>query len=156
AVTTNDPIRLVLAASILICLAIARGEYDSLGQTAAPPPGHRNGIHLQPCDVPGIPDEGRCGTYEVYENRTAGSGRKIPLNIVVMPALGTPRAPDPVFWLEGGPGGAATQAIGPVSRNYLRGLRQNRDLVFVDQRGTGESNPLRCDDIGDNPSNLDS
>jgi len=85
----------------------------------------------------------------------ARSGRKISLNIVVVPALGATPAPDPVFWLEGGPGGAATDATGPVSQNYLRGLRGERDVVFVDQRGTGESNPLKCDDIGDDPANVD-
>jgi pimeloyl-ACP methyl ester carboxylesterase len=144
----------VLIAALVLCLTIS-GSGRAAPDRRAHAPALHTGIHLQPCDVPGIPDEGRCGTYDVYENRTAGSGRKIPLNIVVMPALGTPRAPDPVFWLEGGPGGAATEAIGPVSRNYLRGLRQDRDLVFVDQRGTGESNPLKCGDIGDDPANLD-
>ena len=60
-----------------------------------------------------------------------------------------------MFWLEGGPGAAATQAIGPVSQRYLQGLRADHDLVFVDQRGTGKSNPLKCDDIGETPANLD-
>jgi pimeloyl-ACP methyl ester carboxylesterase len=77
------------------------------------------------------------------------------LNIVVIPALHPKPAAEPVFWLEGGPGGAATQAAGPVSQNYLRGLRKDYDLVFVDERGTGKSDPLKCDDIGENPGNLD-
>ena len=88
-------------------------------------------------------------------DRSARTGRKISLNLIVIPALGATRQPDPVFWLEGGPGGAATQAVGPVSQQYLKGLRSDRDLVFVDQRGTGKSNPLKCDDVGENPSNLD-
>lgn len=115
----------------------------------------QSGIRLRSCDIPGIAGGGRCGTYEVYENRAAKTGRKIALSLVVIPALSVTPAPDPVFWLEGGPGGAATQAVGPVSQNYLRGLRSDRDLVFVDQRGTGASNPLKCDDIGENPTNLD-
>jgi pimeloyl-ACP methyl ester carboxylesterase len=102
-----------------------------------------------------VPGGGRCGTYDVFENRLANSGRKITLNILVLPALSAPAAPDPVFWLEGGPGGAATQAVGPVSQNYLRGLRKDHDLVFMDGRGTGKSSPLKCDDIGEVPSNLD-
>jgi len=110
---------------------------------------------LQACDIPGVAGGGRCGSYDVYENRAAGTGRKLNLHIVVIPALGGSPAPDPVFWLEGGPGGAATQAVGPVSQQYLRGLRSDRDLVFVDQRGTGKSNPLKCDDIGETPANLD-
>ena len=110
-------------------------------------------IALRPCDAAGI--AGRCGSVDVYENRETKSGRRIALNVVVIPATDTSPAPDPVFWLEGGPGGAATDTIGPVSQQYLRGLRSTRDLVFVDQRGTGKSNPLNCDDIGDSPADLD-
>jgi pimeloyl-ACP methyl ester carboxylesterase len=77
------------------------------------------------------------------------------LNIVVIPAPRATVAGEPIFWLEGGPGGAATLAAGPVSQNYLRSLRKDHDLVFVDERGTGKSNPLKCDDIGENPGNLD-
>ncbi|MFZ0818781.1 MAG: alpha/beta fold hydrolase [Candidatus Acidiferrales bacterium] len=74
------------------------------------------------------------------------------MNIVVLPALSSSHAPDAVFYLEGGPGGGATEAAGA---GYLEALRKNRDIVFVDQRGAGKSNPLICDDIGENPANLD-
>jgi pimeloyl-ACP methyl ester carboxylesterase len=114
-------------------------------------PQHGN-ISLRPCEAGG----GRCGTYEVYEDRFTKTGRKISLNIVVIPALAGTPSPDPVFWLEGGPGGAAAQSAGPVSQRFLGQLRQDHDLVFVDQRGTGKSNPLKCDDIGENPADLDS
>jgi pimeloyl-ACP methyl ester carboxylesterase len=110
---------------------------------------------LRACEVAGIAGGGRCGSIEVFENRAARAGRRIALNVVVVPATEPDPAPDPVFWLEGGPGGAATGAIGPVSQQYLRGLRRSRDLVFVDQRGTGRSNPLNCDDIGDSPADPD-
>jgi pimeloyl-ACP methyl ester carboxylesterase len=110
---------------------------------------------LQPCEVPNVEGPARCGRYEVYEDRSARSGRRISLNVVVVPALGAAPAADPVFWLEGGPGGAAVQSAAVVSGRYLRALRQDRDLVFVDQRGTGKSNPLDCDDIGDDPANLE-
>ena len=110
---------------------------------------------LQPCEVANVEGPARCGRYEVYEDRSARTGRRIGLNLVVVPALGPSRAPDPVFWLEGGPGGSAVQSAGVASGRYLRGLRQDRDLVFVDQRGTGKSNPLNCDDIGENHTNLD-
>jgi len=113
------------------------------------------GVNLQPCDVPDIAGRNKCGTYIVYENRSASTGRKIGLNIVVIPALKATPEPDPVFWLEGGPGGSATEAAGIVSERYLHDLRNSRDLVFVDERGTGKSNPLRCDDIGETPANLE-
>lgn len=115
----------------------------------------RASVSLQPCDVPGIAGGGRCGTVEVFENRASRMGRTISLNVLVIPALGANPHADPVFWLEGGPGGAATLAAGPVSQNYLRGLRADRDIVFVDARGTGKSHPLKCGDIGESPDAID-
>jgi pimeloyl-ACP methyl ester carboxylesterase len=98
------------------------------------------------CSLDGIPDPARCATYTVWENRETQAGRRIPLNIVVLPALATPRAPDPLIVLAGGPGQAATELIGVFVRN--RELRTRRDIVFIDQRGTGRSNPLDCDLYG--------
>jgi pimeloyl-ACP methyl ester carboxylesterase len=134
-----------VAPTLLLVACVATGA------RSAPQPR----ISLQPCDVADIAGGGQCGTLEVYENRPAATGRKISLNVVVIPALSAAPARQAVFWLEGGPGFAATQSIGPVSEQYLKGLRADRDLVFVDQRGTGKSNPLKCDDIGETPANLD-
>src|SRR5262249_13059575 len=75
-------------------------------------------------------------------------------NVLVLPALSATPAPDPVFWLHGGPGAAATQTAAAAKGGFLEGLRRDRDLVFVDQRGTGRSNPLACD-LGDDPADLD-
>jgi pimeloyl-ACP methyl ester carboxylesterase len=108
-------------------------------------------ISLRECDA--LPNA-RCGTLDVFEDRRGTKGRKISINVVVLPAL-EGRMGEPVFWLEGGPGGAATSAIGPVSQQYLRSFRDHHDLVFVDQRGTGGSHPLNCGDIGDSPANVD-
>lgn len=66
--------------------------------------------------------------------------------MAVIPALARDPAPDPLFLLAGGPGQAATEAFGPVLGAFER-VRKTRDLVLVDQRGTGSSNPLRCDPI---------
>jgi pimeloyl-ACP methyl ester carboxylesterase len=114
-------------------------------------------VNLKPCPQPLPNTDGTalCGTYKVFENRAEKSGRTLELNIVVVPALGTTHAADPVFWLEGGPGvPSATRGVG-YARNgaFLSGLRKDRDLVFVDQRGTGKSNGLYCD-LGDDPTNL--
>jgi pimeloyl-ACP methyl ester carboxylesterase len=86
----------------------------------------------------------RCGRYEVWENRGAKAGRRIPLHIVVVPARGTQREPDPVFYFSGGPGSAATESAAAIAR-LLGQVNQTRDLVFVDVRGTGRSGALRCD-----------
>jgi pimeloyl-ACP methyl ester carboxylesterase len=103
-------------------------------------------LELKPCHVQGTAEEARCGTYPVWENRDAKQGRKIALNLVVLPALEPDHAPDPIFYFAGGPGEGATTAADWVGG--LKELRRRRDLVFVDQRGTGRSNPLRCDFYG--------
>lgn len=144
-----------LVASLFSACAVAAIGLASAAYRQSATPDRTGTLRLHPCELPGIAGGGRCGTLDVYENRPAGTGRQIGLNIVVVPALGATSAPEPVFWLEGGPGAAATQAVGPVSGQYLRGLRADHDLVFVDQRGTGTSNPLKCDDIGETPANLD-
>jgi pimeloyl-ACP methyl ester carboxylesterase len=98
---------------------------------------------LAPCDVGLDGVEALCGSYEVWENRATRSGRRISLNLVVIPAQGEERLPDPVFFFHGGPGGAATEVLLGIWDD-LRGVRDQRDLVFIDQRGTGGSHPLDC------------
>jgi pimeloyl-ACP methyl ester carboxylesterase len=68
----------------------------------------------------------------------------ITLRVAVLPARGGSRAEDALFFLAGGPGQAATDFLGdPSMARHSLGAR--RDLVFLDQRGTGQSNPLMCD-----------
>lgn len=75
------------------------------------------------------------------EDRDAKGSRSIDLNVVVLPARAKAKAADPIFFLHGGPGAAAT-ALAPL---FARSdLRERRDIVLVDQRGTGGSNPLDC------------
>lgn len=96
---------------------------------------------LHDCRVSGLP--ARCGTLPVYENRATMSGRTIDLFVAVLPAKGSDRSADPIFFLSGGPGGAATEDIGSV-REVFRQASRRRDLVLLDQRGTGSSNELLC------------
>src|SRR5260370_59180 len=98
---------------------------------------------LQPCKVQGVEEELLCGKLSVFENRQARSGRMINLNIVVIPALDQSSKEEPLFDLAGGPGIASTTAAG-LYATALREYRRRRDVVLVDQRGTGESNPLQC------------
>ena len=100
-------------------------------------------VPLQPCRTVDGNTEGLCGKYEVYENRRSQSGRKIALNIIVLPAISDKHAADPWFALAGGPGQSAVDAY-PLT-GYTTKIRQQRDVVLVDQRGTGASNPLACE-----------
>lgn len=99
-------------------------------------------LKLEPCEIAGTAGL-RCGIHEVYENRESRSGRRIGLHVIVLPSLSQPAAPDPVFFLAGGPGEAASDVVSFLAR--LKEIRQTRDIVVVDQRGTGRSNPLKCD-----------
>jgi pimeloyl-ACP methyl ester carboxylesterase len=62
---------------------------------------------------------------------------------MVVPALAEKPASDPVFF-AGGPGQGATSIAGFLAGGPMAAIRRERDIVFVDQRGTGASNPLTC------------
>lgn len=101
-------------------------------------------IQLAPCSVPNSPAEPRCATHHVFEDRAARAGRMIPLKILVLPALGATPAPDPIFIFAGGPGGGAASEVTAGVVDYFARMRRTRDIVFVDQRGTGASHRLVC------------
>lgn len=98
-------------------------------------------LRLKACGDPKLTQPAKCGTYTVWENRAAKSGRTIDLNVVVFQAKGPKREADPVFELLGGPGEAAASAAQYFADDPLR---STRDLVLVDARGTGKSNGLHC------------
>ncbi len=105
---------------------------------------------LSPCQKPeddpfgSIIQESLCGTISVFENRASQEGRRIGLNVMVLPSTTAVTKPDPIFLLAGGPGQSAVTA-GPSLYSRLNVLRKGRDIVLVDQRGTGESNSLACE-----------
>jgi len=105
-------------------------------------------VKLTPCEVPSAEPDKKdsvlCGKLEVFEDRVREAGRKISINIVVYPATGPDKAADPVFYIPGGPGSSATEDAPYIAADLAK-LRPSRDLVFVDQRGTGGSNPLNCE-----------
>jgi pimeloyl-ACP methyl ester carboxylesterase len=105
------------------------------------------GVELTDCQLsmPGTSQrvDARCGKLAVYENRAAANGRQIELNIAVVPAISRNPAPDPLIFLAGGPGEAATQSFVAVAGAFQKILTK-RDIILVDQRGTGDSNPLQC------------
>ena len=109
------------------------------GCTKHPLPGGLS--RLKPCRLRGIDEELLCGKLTVFENRNTRAGRAIDLNIVVLPAFDQDTKAEPLFDLAGGPGVASTAAA-----DFYAGpgkiYRRRRDVVLVDQRGTGKSNRL--------------
>lgn len=104
-------------------------------------------LALADCRLPGIDAMARCARHEVFEDRDAQSGRRIRINIAVVPARNRAREPDPVVVLAGGPGQGAVALAAQVMPLFAR-LNDVRDIVFIDQRGTGGSHPLNCEQEG--------
>ncbi|MFZ2652166.1 MAG: alpha/beta hydrolase [Burkholderiaceae bacterium] len=105
---------------------------------------------LRDCSVPGIKNSVRCGAVQRALDPARPDSPVISVQFVVIPALARRRLPDPVFLLAGGPGQSAISLAGPVL-GLLARLGNRRDLVFVDQRGTGDSAPLYCEDSRRSP-----
>ncbi len=102
-------------------------------------------VVLSPCDVPGTPAlAAKCGVLRVAENPDRPDDRRIDVRILVMEAESPDKALDPIFYFEGGPGGSSVEVARTIAEYVLPKARRERDLVFVEQRGTGRSNALRC------------
>lgn len=99
---------------------------------------------LKPCRVPGIATAVQCGVVQRALDPARAEGVSIDVHFVVVPALARRKLPDPVFLLAGGPGQSAID-VAPMVVKQMARLNNRRDLVFVDQRGTGRSAPLMCE-----------
>jgi pimeloyl-ACP methyl ester carboxylesterase len=148
-----------LAASLAAAALSACGDAGTT-TAAAPDDGmHFGRIAFEPCALQSAsglpPTEARCGSLQVPENHDDPDGRRITLDIAWLPAdAGGPVAPDPVFFLAGGPGQAATEHAATVGL-MLDEVAKERDIILVDQRGTGGSHPLECRDADGEPIRMD-
>ncbi len=84
-----------------------------------------------------------CGNLRIPENPAEPRGRMISLRVARVPAINRRKQQDPLFVLAGGPGMAATTFYALASFAFAR-VHRDRDIVLVDQRGTGQSNALNC------------
>jgi len=123
---------------VLSVMALAITLLTGCADSNAPP----RTIKLTDCRIPKLPVAAQCGTLEVPENREKPEGRKITISVALLRANTLNPLPDPLFILAGGPGQAASY-LGPFAAK-LTDVRKNRDIVLVDQRGTGRSSPLSC------------
>jgi pimeloyl-ACP methyl ester carboxylesterase len=115
-----------------------------LAGCAAPPDAglRRGAIALAECRLKDVSSAAWCGEWTVPENHDQPEGTKITLHVAVLPAYVRTRAPDPLVLLAGGPGQAASD-IGKLALLF-DAVRRSRDIVLVDQRGTGRSHPFAC------------
>lgn len=124
-----------LCAAALVSIPVARASQ-------AP----RLGLHVAPCAIGKSHVKAECGTFGVYENRAAKRGRIIELYVIVVSA--TKQTHRAIAEIAGGPGESITQYADDVADgNFMKStipLRDTYDILFVDDRGVGKSNPFKC------------
>jgi pimeloyl-ACP methyl ester carboxylesterase len=120
----------LLLVSIFTAIPAGRSRVEH----AAQPP-------MQPCTIDG--EAARCGDIPVPENYAEPGGRRIALHAVVLGGGNRGEGREPIFVLAGGPGQAATTLTQGAS-GIFRSVRRTRDIVLLDQRGTGGANRLDC------------
>src|SRR5687768_5011431 len=120
-------------------VALSIGVSAAVGCAAPAAPNFTDRLHL--CSAEEGPTDAYCGGYDVFEDRDARAGKTIRLNIVVLPSIGADVLPDPLVFLAGGPGQGAAQMAGLVQAAF-RSVQRTREIVRVDQRAPGKSNPL--------------
>jgi pimeloyl-ACP methyl ester carboxylesterase len=126
----------MLSLLALSCLSYNVPAYDAPA-TIANQPGSN-------CHLPGYDQTLRCMTVAVPLDYRQPERAKLALHVTLAPALRESAKSDPLFVLAGGPGQAGSDIL-PLLDTAFRKLRETRDIVFIDQRGTGLSGKLDCD-----------
>jgi pimeloyl-ACP methyl ester carboxylesterase len=114
----------------------------------APGTGGAQTLDLEDCRIsagPGAPSmAARCGTMTRPLDPSGAEPGEIELRIAVVPALNLTPEPDPVVPIAGGPGQGTVQFYSSYYWAF-EDVRRNRDILLVDQRGTGESSAMDCE-----------
>ncbi|MES3022192.1 MAG: alpha/beta fold hydrolase [Pseudomonadota bacterium] len=128
-----------------IATGIAAGIAASLGLALAAPPSHARPVSEQgkSCHLSGSEETLRCISVPVTLDYAKGGAGQLKLHVTVAPAFRESARPDPLFVLAGGPGQAGSDVL-PLLPAF-RKVRATRDIVFIDQRGTGLSGKLDCE-----------
>ena len=146
-IRTHTALFALIAASAVLAFACSGSSNPK--PTATPPPAH---FADAPCKVATPAGQTlRCGVLTVPENRKKAGSRTIDLTVAVMKSTSATPAPDPMLYLSGGPGqpGLANN-MQAFDAAFAAPVQSKRDLVFLDQRGTGDSIPsLACPEVND-------
>jgi pimeloyl-ACP methyl ester carboxylesterase len=128
---------------VSLCARLAAGLLALLAgaaQAAAAP----TGLPLHACRLRGLEHDAQCGVLRRPLDPARPDGVQFDLHVAILPALARQKQPDPVFFFAGGPGQSAIGLAGPIEHMLAR-IGTRRDVVLIDQRGTGHSAPLQCD-----------
>jgi pimeloyl-ACP methyl ester carboxylesterase len=101
---------------------------------------------VRPCPDVAMEHRARCGFVRVSEDRSRRNGRTIDLNVVIVPATSAKPDLPPLVDIDGGPGRPSTLSAAFYLTDGVA-YRARRDIIMVDQRGTGGSNPLTCNNL---------
>ncbi len=104
----------------------------------------QSGARTRSCHLPGSEEALRCVSVPVALDYAKPGAAKLSLHVTVAPAFRESARPDPLFVLAGGPGEAGSDVLALVNNTFRR-IRATRDIVFIDQRGTGLSGKLDCE-----------
>jgi pimeloyl-ACP methyl ester carboxylesterase len=99
---------------------------------------------LTACRLRGVEYAALCGSVQRPLDPARPGATQISVHYAVLPALARNKRPDPVFFFAGGPGQSAID-IAPQVQALLGRFANRRDIVLIDQRGTGRSAPLNCE-----------
>lgn len=148
--TPSSPASLCAAAvRTAFVFALLASPLRASAAASTPDPGNRGTaedrqLRLAPCRLPGLAQQARCGAIDVPEDPRHPEGRRLAVHVAVVPATGGAASRDPIVPLLGGPGESAIDAAA-VLASQLAVLRRQRDVVLVDQRGSGRSGAFGCD-----------
>jgi hypothetical protein len=132
---------------------VGMGSAPPTEQGGAEPVSRTAGYETAPCpmpNVPGIPQldlgaDFTCGYLTVPEDRSRPDENTIRIAVARVGATSSTPRPDPIVWLAGGPGGSA---IATANISVAQGINSDREVIFVDQRGTLHAQPaLVCPEI---------
>ena len=113
-------------------------------QPAASAPAPAPAMTERSCHLPGVVEALRCVTVDVPLDHAKPQSGTLKLHVTVAPAYRQGTRGDPLFVLAGGPGQAGSDVL-PLLKLAFDRVRATRDIVFIDQRGTGRSGKLDCE-----------
>lgn len=103
-----------------------------------------NDLVINNCHLGELRTQVKCGKLSVPENYQAPDKTKLSINFAVLPAIDNSEYKTPLMFLAGGPGQSAVELATSLNSIFYD-VRKTRDIILIDQRGTGKSGALTCD-----------
>ncbi len=100
-----------------------------------------------PVEYPWV-ETAECGFVTVPLHHDQPNGETIRIAVAILKASGAAPLQDPMLYLSGGPGSATLNNFATGANPYIAQMMIQRDLILMDQRGMGYSEPsLNCPEV---------